>query len=451
MGGSNSTEIHGLRVFKVSPGSPAEEAGLEVFFDFISELNGTKMDPSGQGQFANIIAASENGKAKLQVFNTRMNAVREVIINPRKWGGSGLLGATVRYDVVDPAENHGLRVLEVFPNSPAAHAGLMPFQDYMLGTPQSVFHDIDELAEHLSTNVNKRLQIYVYNASDEKTREVTMVPNSDWGGDGCIGCDIGSGLLHRIPVPRIRFSPQLGGTQMASQQMGLGAAALPEAQPTLPMQVQTAISPQNAAPIPLQPVAPLQAIHPATMQSVLIPGSDQMAPLGITAPGSMPPVYPGSQPFSMQPATSTPYATSNSHLHAVAPPDSANLVPQVPAPFIPSPLVPATSDALNIMAPVPMTVAAPPVVAPQVPAPVIPSLTAPSEAAPVSAPLAATLLTPSMASPQIPAPTPPAPLGVGPGLSPSEELAALQARIQQLGSTMTVPVPAAPATTTSAA
>ncbi|CAE8590630.1 unnamed protein product, partial [Polarella glacialis] len=146
-GSSSEHEIGGVRVFKVTPGSPAAEAGLEVFFDFILAINGTKLEPGEQSVFAAKIQESENGAAKLTVYSTRANGTREVTVMPRKWAGSGLLGATVRYDVVDAAENHGIRVLEVFPNSPAAHAGLVPFQDYLLGTPQRVFHDIDELVD----------------------------------------------------------------------------------------------------------------------------------------------------------------------------------------------------------------------------------------------------------------------------------------------------------------
>lgn len=204
MGGATSSlELGGVRVFKVVPGSPAAEAGLEVFFDFILEVNGSKLDDnSSQQSFAEKIAACENQCAKLTVYNTRSQKEREVAVTPRKWHGTGLLGATVRYDVVDPAENHGIRVLEVFPNSPAAHAGMVPFQDFLMGTAQVVFHDIDELVEAVTSNINQRMQLYVYNADSEAVREVTLVPNNDWGGEGCIGCDIGTGLLHKIPAPR---------------------------------------------------------------------------------------------------------------------------------------------------------------------------------------------------------------------------------------------------------
>lgn len=199
-----------MRVFKVSPGSPAAEAGLEVLFDFILEVNGVQMDAGYQQIFSQTIQESENGTAKLKVYNARAHGVREVAVKPRKWAGNGLLGATVRFDVVEPDEHQGIRVLEVFVNSPAAHAGLVPFQDFLLGTQQSVFHDIDELVEVVSTNINQRMQVYVYNADTETVREVVLVPNNDWGGEGCIGCDIGTGLLHRIPVPRKPPSSGLG-------------------------------------------------------------------------------------------------------------------------------------------------------------------------------------------------------------------------------------------------
>lgn len=44
------------------------------------------------------------------------------------------------------------------------------------------------------------VQLYVYNVDMDCVREVTLTPNSAWGGDGCLGCDIGYGYLHRIPV-----------------------------------------------------------------------------------------------------------------------------------------------------------------------------------------------------------------------------------------------------------
>eukprot|EP00933_Yihiella_yeosuensis_P045421 TRINITY_DN40792_c0_g1_i1.p1 TRINITY_DN40792_c0_g1~~TRINITY_DN40792_c0_g1_i1.p1 ORF type:complete len:408 (-),score=122.46 TRINITY_DN40792_c0_g1_i1:258-1481(-) len=263
MGGSQSAEaeeISGVRVFKVSPGSPAAEAGLEVFFDFIISINGVVLEPGENPVFATKIQESENGIAKLQVYSTRANSMREVQVKPRKWSGTGLLGATVRFDIVDVAENHGIRVLEVFPNSPAAHSGLVPYQDFLLGTATRVFHDIDELVETVTANINQRIQVYVYNADSETVREATLVPNNDWGGEGCIGCDIGTGLLHRIPAPR---RPPGGG--LAAAQAATAAV--------------TAKAPPGAIPTP--PVAAAGLPAPAYPPGVAAPA----APAGIAVPG----------------------------------------------------------------------------------------------------------------------------------------------------------------------
>lgn len=232
MGASASAEeVSGIRVFSVTPGSPAAEAGLETFFDFIVEVNGTPLsDPANRQAFAKRIQESEGGMAKMKVFNTRMQDTREIMVYPRKWSGTGLLGATVRHDAVDPGENHGIRVLDVFPNSPAAKAGLVPFQDFMLGTLERAFHDCDDLAEVLLTNLGKQIQVHVYSITTEMVREVTLEPNNRWGGEGCIGCGTGTGLLHRIPGPR--FPP--GGNRAAAAQVPGIAAPSPAATPSVP-------------------------------------------------------------------------------------------------------------------------------------------------------------------------------------------------------------------------
>ena len=47
--------------------------------------------------------------------------------------------------------------------------------------------------------MRRPIRLYVYSASSDNVRLVTMTPNDEWGGNGCLGCDVGYGLLHRIP------------------------------------------------------------------------------------------------------------------------------------------------------------------------------------------------------------------------------------------------------------
>ncbi|CAE7393385.1 GORASP2 [Symbiodinium pilosum] len=207
MGGSQSIEVGGFRIFKVNPGSPAAEAGLEVFFDFILEIDGVHMD-ADQATFATAIQEAENHRTKLVVHNIRTHTVRDVYVTPRRWGGAGLLGAVVRYDTLESAEGQGMRVLTVFPNSPAEAAGLVPNKDFLLGTTEVMFRDMDELTEVVNLYMGMELKIYVYNTEVESIREVIIVPSTQWGGDGAIGADIRTGLLHRIPAPRRAFNIQ---------------------------------------------------------------------------------------------------------------------------------------------------------------------------------------------------------------------------------------------------
>ncbi|CAJ1410737.1 unnamed protein product [Effrenium voratum] len=243
MGGNQSAEVGGFRIFKVNDGSPAAEAGLEVFFDFIVEINGQPMD-ADQGTFAQAIAQAENQRTKLVVNNIRTHTSREVYVTPRRWGGAGLLGAVVRYDSLESAEGQGMRVLSVFPNSPAHAAGLLPNKDFLLGTTEVMFRDMDELSEVVNLYLGKELKIYVYNVETESIREAVLVPQTGWGGEGAIGADIRTGFLHRIPAPRRAFSvppqdpPEARGSPTEKSPQTSPQAAAPEAPRQDPQQLQ---------------------------------------------------------------------------------------------------------------------------------------------------------------------------------------------------------------------
>ena len=38
-----------------------------------------------------------------------------------------------------------------------------------------------------------------------------LTPNTGWGGEGSLGCGIGFGYLHRIPVKEKPQDPEMGG------------------------------------------------------------------------------------------------------------------------------------------------------------------------------------------------------------------------------------------------
>lgn len=92
-------------------------------------------------------------------------------------------------------------VLDVPASSPADLAGLLPYSDYILGSPEGVLHGEGGLSEIVEDHINRPLRLYVYNNEYDVTREVTLTPSREWGGEGALGCVLGYGALHRLPPP----------------------------------------------------------------------------------------------------------------------------------------------------------------------------------------------------------------------------------------------------------
>lgn len=92
-------------------------------------------------------------------------------------------------------------VLDVAGNSPADQAGLLPYSDYILGSPEGILYGEGGLSELVDDYLARPLRLYVYNNEYDVTREVTIQPSRDWGGEGALGCVLGYGALHRLPAP----------------------------------------------------------------------------------------------------------------------------------------------------------------------------------------------------------------------------------------------------------
>src|SRR5690349_11729504 len=81
----------------------------------------------------------------LMVYNSRIDATREVIITPSyAWGGKNLLGAVIRFCTINNAPDRVWHVLEVSINSPAHTAGLIPYKDWTIGSPDIALNSPDD-------------------------------------------------------------------------------------------------------------------------------------------------------------------------------------------------------------------------------------------------------------------------------------------------------------------
>ncbi|KAG0018911.1 Golgi reassembly-stacking protein 2 [Entomortierella chlamydospora] len=98
--------------------------------------------------------------------------------------------------------------LDITPESPAEEAGLRAHSDYIIGTPLGVTRGEGDLYELIEEHIGEPLPLHVYNADTDQVREVVIVPNEDWGGEGLLGCDVGYGYLHRLPNGPIRHQDE---------------------------------------------------------------------------------------------------------------------------------------------------------------------------------------------------------------------------------------------------
>ncbi|KAI8997037.1 GRASP55/65 PDZ-like domain-containing protein [Pilobolus umbonatus] len=207
MGGTQSTEQnqYGFHVLKVKENSPAFKAGIEQFFDYIVSINQIPLNNGDSQLLLTTLEEYEGKPLPLGVYSSKEQSFREVTLIPTKdWNPSNVneksyIGCSVRFCSFERAGENVWHILDISPNSPAEMAGLIPYTDYIIGSPNMTLRQEDDLYALVEEYLGKPLRLYLYNTEWDSCRECIIVPNHEWGGSGSLGCDVGYGLLHRIP------------------------------------------------------------------------------------------------------------------------------------------------------------------------------------------------------------------------------------------------------------
>ena len=211
---------NGFHVLSVKEGSPAAVAGIEPFFDYIVAVNGVRLDVQ-DAVFFKTIKANIGKPLTLALFNSKWKQFREVDLIPsNNWGGDGLVGCSIRFCNFEHGGECVWHVMDVYPNSPASDAALRPHTDYIIGTRDTVIRDKNDLFLLIDEHGGRTLRLYVYNWQSDMVREVAIIPDPSWGGEGSLGCDIGFGYLHRIPQTKyqpVKPSPVIETTTSQEQ------------------------------------------------------------------------------------------------------------------------------------------------------------------------------------------------------------------------------------------
>lgn len=187
---------YGFRVLRVQPNSPAAEAGVQPYTDFILEVNGTKVLDSSMS-LLDMLQRNLGCPVTLTLWSLITQTNRDVkVLLSSTWGGPGVLGARLALQSISDRTLHVLRVTEVESGSPAAEAGLLPDEDFIISTAETLVTSADSLASLASSH--QELTLAIYNKMQRCTREVTVRPRANWGGAGLLGCQVAEGLLHQL-------------------------------------------------------------------------------------------------------------------------------------------------------------------------------------------------------------------------------------------------------------
>ncbi|KAG8629701.1 hypothetical protein KVT40_001320 [Elsinoe batatas] len=185
------------------------ELAIEPWFDFIIGINGHSIDNPDPNLLATEVKNCAGSTISLGVFSAKGQAIREqyVPVPP----DTGSLGLSLQWTPLSNTDDVW-HILDVTPNSPADIAGLLPYSDYVIGSPEGPLRGENGMPEIVEAFLNRPLRLYVYNTEYDVTRTATITPSRAWGGEGALGCVLGYGALHRVPAPLTEPSQAPGET-----------------------------------------------------------------------------------------------------------------------------------------------------------------------------------------------------------------------------------------------
>ncbi|KAF0989132.1 hypothetical protein HZS_7549, partial [Henneguya salminicola] len=209
---NNCVHDYGYLVIFIHEGSPSYMAGIQPYFDFIIKINDVELTHDPNSLLDNLKNVGEN-PINIYLYSVKTRSYRSITIQKNtNWNGESVLGVNVQYTNILDSEINVWHVLEVYYGSPADVAGLRPYSDYIVAS-ETIFETENSFYELIQNNENKPIKLIVYNSETDATREVIVIPNREWKSDtktvennSLLGCGIGYGLLHRIPMPPVSNS-----------------------------------------------------------------------------------------------------------------------------------------------------------------------------------------------------------------------------------------------------
>ncbi|WPG99957.1 Hypothetical protein R9X50_00278000 [Acrodontium crateriforme] len=238
---------------------------LEPWFDFIVGINGRTLDSSDPNLFSTEVRNCAGASVSIGVFSAKGQVIREQYLSVPADASS--LGLSLQWSPLALTADVW-HILDVMPNSPADVAGLLPYSDYVIGSPDSaVLHGEASLGELVERYIGRPLRLHVYNTEYDVTRLLTITPAKDWGGEGALGCVLAYGALHRVPAPLTEPAEAPGETLFESGNTNITTNPIPSstaapadflvpANMSFPTQPTSPPPPTSTSPAPTPPNGP---------------------------------------------------------------------------------------------------------------------------------------------------------------------------------------------------
>lgn len=200
---SNNHDGYGFQVLH----NKDSNVPIEPWFDFIIGINGRRVDYPDPPLFAQEVRNCAGASVTLGVWSAKGQRIRELQLLVPKDPPS--LGLALQWTSITSTQEVW-HILDVAPDSPAEQAGLLPYGDYIIGTPEGIVRGEAGMGELIEDHLSRPLELYVYNHEYNLTRPVTITPSRSWGGSAALGCTLGYGALHHLPAP-LQEPPQAPG------------------------------------------------------------------------------------------------------------------------------------------------------------------------------------------------------------------------------------------------
>jgi len=177
-----------LHIMKVTPESPADEAGLLPILQYVVGVEGEPV--SSDNCILKIQSYWDEGKVALEVYDTRTKEKKEVEMKRK---GSEKIGFSLKPHI-GKMEPMIYKVLDLEKDQAAEKSGLIKDKDYIISHENGAFSSDRDMAMVLYKGRNKPCLLWVYNSDTLKVRKIEITP----GENGFIGCDLGLGILNNI-------------------------------------------------------------------------------------------------------------------------------------------------------------------------------------------------------------------------------------------------------------